>query len=282
MRSFAQALSHLALWPGLYVASAVCFVVLIAARPAVHDTAWLLAVPFAACTAAAAYLLDRVALRDSLVDPAEAAANPRRTAFLAPHRRLIRLVSLALLIAATAIAALVSPALLPVPWLSALGVIAYTARPRLMPRAVKDLLLVKNAYVAGGIAGFAAVIAAAVFPGRSLAILIAALPLAVRVFADAALCDLDDEAGDRRAGTATLATAFGRRAALNLATSLRAVAALMVVTLPLGPSGPRLLWAGAGLVGIALIRLASPLKIRDWIDLDLPAEVFVVAAVQLV
>jgi hypothetical protein len=96
------------------------------------------------------------------------------------------------------------PAVLPV--VAAIGVVAYAHRGRRGRARPKDIFLLKNAYVAGGITGFAVCVVfsctgASETCGRSRA------PRAAvrgRALADAALCDLDDRGGPMSdSGTAT-------------------------------------------------------------------------------
>jgi 4-hydroxybenzoate polyprenyltransferase len=166
-----------------------------------------------------------------------------------------------------------------------LGVAAYAARPRGRRPRPKDIIGVKNAYVAGGIVGFAVLSVLAVAApvdslegwlgaGRThvVPIAVAGVLLGVRVALDAALCDIDDESADREYGTATLATTFGVRGAW-LSTGWARL--MLIVAMPLAspcPWRPRMVWAGVTVLGMLSLRLARPAHVRDWVDLRFPAE----------
>jgi 4-hydroxybenzoate polyprenyltransferase len=165
------------------------------------------------------------------------------------------------------------------PSLAAAGVIAYAGRPRTRRARPKDVLVLKNAVVAAGITGFATMVAigaAASAPtlaaardialAHALQIALACVHVAVRVFADAALCDLDDERSDRSHGTVTLPTQLGRTRAWNVAMALRIVAAIALVPIAALPLAPRLAWAVVTIITSLAMRLAAPGRVRDWVD----------------
>lgn len=285
-----QSLSHLALWPGLYVAAAVTFVLQIAgaAIPAKNLLHLLL---LAFLTAVGVYLLDRVKLRDAWLDPADAAAHPDRYQFLAQRSGSVRVIAFASLAIAGVVGWLNRApyhVLVAVPVIAAGGVLLYAARPRGTRPRPKDILIIKNAYIAGGITGFALLLALCVIDSSMLTqratggLILAGAALLCRVFADAALCDLDDLHADRRFGTRTLATTMGRMAAWNIAMWARIISAAALVAIPVGSLAARLAWAGATLASSVLLRLASPLRVRDWVDARFALEAVVVGAVLFV
>jgi hypothetical protein len=286
--SLAARAGHLALWAGLYVAAAVVCLGQTAGlpawdRPPAPHAALLL---YAWATAAAVYLLDRVKLLDRWLDPADAAAHPRRYGFLTARTPLIRVLAAALV--ATAIlaglgAGWIAPAMTA---LAVAGVVIYAGRPRRHRPRVKDILFLKNGYVAGGITGFALLVALlpqAHSPGAIRAAISGALPaiapaaalLFLRVVADAALCDLDDESADRAHRTRTLPVWLGRYPAWNAAMALRLVSAAGLL-LPFSPARPRLLWAGATVVSSIALRLWRPAKVRDAVDARFALEALLV------
>jgi hypothetical protein len=285
------ALSHLALWPGLYITGALaCFAQVAGIDNLVPTRTKLTALGLAFLTASAVYLLDRAKLKDAWLDPADAEAHPRRYAFVARHSRAIRVTILLLLLAATALGARLFAFAWLLPPLAALGVTLYAGRPRTAHARPKDILIFKNAVVAAGITGFAALIAlgAAAAPagtltaardlvaGHPAALTASALHLVLRVFADAALCDLDDEAADRSHGTATLPNRFGRARAWTIAMLIRIFAGAALVPLAFLPVDARLAWAVVTLISSLAMRLAAPGRVRDWVDARFGAEALLI------
>lgn len=103
----------------------------------------------------AAYLLDRVKLRDAWLDAADRQAHPARYAFLGRRTTAVRALIAVAVAGATAAGAAVSRWMIPVPIAACAGVTVYAPRPRGRTPRLKDRLVLKNTYVAGGIAGFA-------------------------------------------------------------------------------------------------------------------------------
>ena len=99
------------------------------------------------------------------------------------------------------------------------------------------------------------------------------------MFADAALCDLDDEEADRRHGTGTLSTHLGRTRAWNTALTLRLCIAIALVLIPALPANARLAWAAVTVASSVSLRLAAPTRVRDWVDARLPIEAALVAVI---
>lgn len=266
----------------MYVVSAVVFIANLAA-PASDDpitsphghTKWRWCLLFAFLTGVGTYLLDRVKLKDAWLDPADERAHPSRYAYIAGHSVPVRVAAFVLLLAAVAIAWVKAsqPWLLAIPLASALGVVAYAARPRRARPRLKDLLIFKNAYVAGGIAAFGVVVVWCWFHA-GVSALASAWPslafggatLKARVFADAVLCDLDDEAADRRFGTQTFPTTLGHARAWNVAMALRVCVAIALVLTPIGDRGTRIAWAISTAASSLALRVFRPARVRDWVD----------------
>lgn len=293
MRSALHASAHLAVWAGLYVAGAVvCLSQIAGLDAAVPFDRRVRAAAFAFCTAMAVYLLDRVKMFDSWLDPADAQAHPSRFAFLVSHSIGVRALILLLLMMAVWLGMDLLAWGAVVPVLAVAGVLVYAARPRGSRPRPKDVVLLKNAYVAAGITGFAAVVAtAAVHSGAGLGTLwefavahavplsLSCVHLAVRVFADAVLCDLDDEDADRRHGTGTLPTHVGRARAWNIALGVRLCIAFALVLVAALPGPARLAWAAVTVASSVSLRLAAPTRVRDWVDARLPMEAASVAVI---
>lgn len=273
----AAILAHLAAYSAAYVAASVVYLSQTSGHwpdlPRSHRLALVL---IAFLTAMGTYLLDRVKLRDAWLDPADAIAQPRRYEFLARHTRSCRGLIVVCLLAAALAGAWLHTELAFVSLVSAAGVVLYAGRPKGQGQRPKDVLIVKNLYVAGGIVGFACVLLlGAMHPptlqaaARSLAapaFIFGAVTLGVRVAADAVLCDLDDTHADAAYGTHTLPTRFGRDAAWRIAFFTRLGTALALAIIPLGPMWPRLAWATCTVVSSAALRAAAPGTIRDWVD----------------
>ncbi|MGE3108949.1 MAG: hypothetical protein AB7N65_03175 [Vicinamibacterales bacterium] len=288
-----HAAAHLAVWAGLYVAGAVvCFSQVAGIDAIVPIGTRTRAVAFAFCTAMAVYLLDRVKMFDSWLDPADAQAHPSRFSFLANHSTRVRFLILLLLTAAACLGKDLSPWIAAVPVFAVAGVLVYAARPRTGRPRPKDIVLLKNVYVAAGITGFAAVVAIAaahreasprilweVAVAHAVPLSFSCAHLAMRVFADAVLCDLDDEDADRRHGTSTLPTHLGRTRAWNTALGVRLCIALVLALIPVSPAPARLAWAAVTVVSSVSLRLAAPLRVRDWVDARLPMETACVAVI---
>jgi 4-hydroxybenzoate polyprenyltransferase len=269
-------LGHLGLWSGAYVSAAVvCFLQL--ARIVAAPDAWVAAIVFAGAVASGVYLLDRVKLRDRWLDPADALAHPGRYAYLSGRTRQARLLAAGFLIVGIVAGMWVSAWAAGVGIAAVLGVIVYAGRARGQRARPKDLLVIKNFYVAAGITGFAVTIAVGMGGVDSAAYrwpswVFGSAMLLGRVLADAAICDLDDEEADRRYLTSTLPTRLGRVAAWNWAMGFRLLVMVAIATIPLGPRNARWSWAIATGAGIVVLRAWNPEKVRDAVDLRLPAE----------
>ena len=188
---------------------------------------------------------------------------------------------------AAATGAAISRWMIVMPIVACAGVLVYTAIPRGRIPRPKDVLVLKNAYVAGGIATFSVVATFAAGAGlgqtaSATTALFVAVYLGIRVFADAALCDLDDEHADRVHGTRTLPTRLGRQAAWNLALGLRAGSVVALALLPVGPALARAAWAVVTVGSSASLRMASPARVRDWVDLRFAADAIAATLLQVV
>jgi hypothetical protein len=283
-----SALSYLALWAALYVTGAVvCFGQLCGLGPGANARRWALALGYAFSTAMAVYLLDRVKLRDAWLDPADRAAHADRFDFLSQRAWTVRGLALCAGAFSVMLGWMLNP-LAPLLTLGACaGVVAYAGRPRRGRARIKDVFLLKNGFVAAGITAFAAVIvlmtaaaslneARRAMEGRAPAMLLADGQLFVRVFADAAVCDLDDEHADRSYRTATLPTRLGRWRAWNVAAGLRVVLGLALVAIPIGPAEARIAWGVVTIISTVALRLWNPRRVREAVDARLAIEASVV------
>lgn len=278
----------------MYVAAAVvCFAQIAGLDALTPAPARIRAIAFASCLGSGVYLLDRVKLRDAWLDPADAAAHPGRFRFLAARTRPIRALIAMLLALAALAGARLAPWGAALPALACAGVLLYAARPRAVRPRPKDILGVKNLYVAVGITGFAFVTAlAAASPANSpaearalisahgVALAISGAHLLTRIFADAALCDLDDESADRIHGTRTLPGLLGRDRAWAVAMLIRlSLASLLALPALVGrifpgahaiagaiPPRRALAWAAVTIASTVAMRLARPRRLRDLVD----------------
>ena len=266
-----EALGHLAVWAGLYVAGVVGAA---GALAGVHPSP--AALIGALCIGAGVYQLDRVKLGDAWFDDADRAAHPRRAGFLFGIRRGVRITALVLIIVGTEflyavhpLAALLAPA-------SALGVVAYAGLPRRFYAAVhaprpKDVFIVKNLAVAASITLFAAALVLPDGWGGWTRLAWGVVGVLPHVFIDAVLCDLDDLGADGRFGTVNIPVRAGAPRAWLLAWCVGLLLPLAGVLLPTGEQR----WAWLAFHGLMLgtlgvLDVARPRRVRDLIDLRLP------------
>lgn len=268
------------MWAGLYVAAAyVCVSQLSGLDSLSTRSSQFIVSAFAVCTASAVYLLDRVKLRDAWLDIADAHAHPDRFTFVTTHSTALRAVMFVLLSLAAWLGARFIHWGALIPLLAVVGVHIYAGRPRARKPRPKDIVLIKNLYVALGITGFAVLLSLAasrpsaylvslwnVAVDHALPMTLASIHLVLRVFADAALCDLDDAEADRRFGTRTLVGELGRNRAWNIAFAIRVVISVALVFVKCLPFTPRLVWAGITIVSSVTLRIAAPSKVRDVVD----------------
>jgi 4-hydroxybenzoate polyprenyltransferase len=159
-------------------------------------------------------------------------------------------------------------------------------------RRVKDILIVKNAVVSAGLVGLAISLVLLAAPReRGLAAIVeaarehwAALAvvtthLLIRVFADAVLCDLDDEESDRAHGTDTIPTRLRRPKAWWVAGTLRILSAMMLLAWTGGPTAARVAWAAAICAGTAGLAAWNPRRVRDLVDARFAVEAGLVAVI---
>lgn len=283
--------SHLALWPTLYVLSAAVCLAQIAGLHAARPLAGLFAAAVLACNAAGAYLLDRVKLRDAWLDPADTIAGPARDRFMRRHARPLRVLVAALFVLGAISGWFLWRGLALAPALVVGGMTAYAGKPRTHAPRLKDVLLIKNAFVASGITAFVLIVVlSAASQGDTLAflrdsardhalpIVLAAIHVFLRVLADAVLCDLDDERADRRYRTSTLPVILGRERAWRVAMAIRiGLAAALVLSLRVLPATPALAWAAITILTTFVLRLLRPSRLRDWVDARFPLEALAVS-----
>ncbi len=276
-------LNHVALFAGLYPAGALLSAAQIsgaACSPVSLACAW--------ATGSSVYLLDRVKLADRFFDRADLAASPERFEWLCAHARTVRAFGSVLALVALVLAVLVHPAAAVLVALGHVAVIAYAHRsadPARRPRA-KDILLLKNAAVGGGIASFVTALLvlqsgrASGGLSRSMAADLAAAFtfMAVLVTADAALSDLDDVATDLPFGTRTIAAAAGAQVTVMVfvLANIAAGAGLAAWAAFSSPPPARVtLYSWAALVPSTALLVALPAASRRWsvrslIDARLP------------
>ncbi len=287
---------HIGLWAGLYVIGAhVCFWQLAGAGP---SGSWppVLAIIAVAMAATAVYAIDRVKLHDKLIDPADLQAQPVRYAFLTRHSMSVRVLAFALLISAMLLAMQASHYLPIVIGLSLVGVVVYAPGPRKSLPRPKDLLGLKNLWVALGVVALTIVATALVGPLskvegeafwttarlRIIPILDAATLLLIRVIIDAAICDIDDSESDRTHGTRTLANTIGRRNTLWIAIAAKVLLAGLIVAVARSPASVRVAWA---VVTVAFALLLIPMgkrSLRDWTDVSFVIEAMLVTVLMAI
>lgn len=284
-RRVCEVVSFLALWSGLYVAAGVvAFAQLAGMWRLVSEEVerWVFVVGCAVCAGTGVYLLDRVKVADRWVDPADRAAHPARAGFLARHVVAARVVVVVLVGIGAGLGGMVSAWVAPIVVGACIGVLVYAGRPRGVRARPKDVLIVKNACVAGAITVFAGtlcVLAAQIdlrSAGTWSLLVMAGVQVMGRVFADAVLSDLDDEAADRAFATATLATRYGRERAWNIAMVIRLWLAAALLAVPVGELRVRVCWAVVTVVSTLALRLTRPSRVRDWVDVRFVGEVVVV------
>jgi len=175
------------------------------------------------------------------------------------------------------------------PWAAPLSVgswaavYAYSARlgrtPGTGAERLKDVFLLKNALVGAAFAALA--IATVAAEGAALGQwgetrAFAAAPVAAWVFllvaADAVVCDIGDEAGDRAVRTHTVAVRFGANAAWCAAAVVHAVATAWLIAASAGGAlagasrGVVVWWSVTPAIGLALGVTLARAKPRDLID----------------
>lgn len=275
MKRVLAGISHLALWSGLYLAAAVgAFAQLAGLWPGGEAQRWGAAAGCALFTGTGVYLLDRVKVFNRWLDPADALAHPARAAFIARNAAMVRLLVVALLCIGAVLGARLAWWTVVMVAGAAAGVVVYAGKPRARRARPKDILIVKNMCIAGSITAFAGVLGVLAVGGAAdwAVAGVGAAQVFGRIFADAILSDLDDEASDRAFATNTLATRYGREKAWNVATVIRLGLAAALVVTPLGSSRMRWTWAALTVVSTLALRFARPRLLRDWVDARFVAE----------
>lgn len=279
-RPILERLGHVGLWAGLYVTGAyVCFWQLSAAgmRGSWPHPAAVVSVLLAAT---AVYAVDRVKLFDTWLDPADPIAQPRRYGFLLQYTAHIRALAVVLLVMAMTVAYMASPWMPILVAMAIVGVVLYAPAGREKGWRIKDILGIKNLYVAGSVVALAIVATTLVGPlsrahgdqfwsilhTRASPIVLAAIVLLVRVSLDAALCDIDDHEADRQSGTRTLANTLGVTRTLYLAVIGRVVLALCILALPVPAWSLRVGWCVAGVTSALSLVFLRRHSLRDWVD----------------
>jgi 4-hydroxybenzoate polyprenyltransferase len=267
-------LGYLAVWNALYASA-----LLLAAGQLLNLAHETLALAGAFFLALGVFLLDRVKPRDALLDPADEAANPARFTFHRAHAKTLRaFIGISVLTGAACMLLAHRPLAALLALLAPVGVLVYgTLRPPGGVR-VKDRPVRKNLSVALALACFALMIALAPTIHVSPSSLQSLAPAAgcffawivLVVFADAALCDLDDAASDAAFGTRTFANTLPARRLWFLALVLQIIAAPFAFWAA-AMSGSNLpgavaCWAVAPPLTTLLIRVFKPARVRDIID----------------
>lgn len=272
-------LGHLGVWAGLYALAAfVCFAQLARMTSGGLLPRWesMLCVFL---TATGVYSIDRVKLFSAWLDPADIEAQPERYSFLMRRALVVRLGAFMLLVVAGVVGSLVHYSMPVLVGIAAVSTVVYAPGPRRSVARIKDRVWLKNAYVAAGMAFFALLMTLlSLRPGsmeelwvitveQKVVLGLAFGVVFLRIFFDAALCDIDDEPTDRRFGTGTFVTSLGPMRVWNWAGIGRlAVAGSLLVALPLA-WWPRVGWAIAMLLGMIALRWRHPVRIRDTVDI---------------
>lgn len=209
-----------AIWPGLYAAGTYGLLLWLISPGSgggpVDWAVWEFGVLFAFLSGQAGYLLDRVKVSASRLDPADLAAMPRRAGFLRRYQRAVRIWIAIELLGAACIGWLMHPLLAAVPLGTGLGVVLYAGRaarpgsPRPKDRTLLKGPMIAAAHAALALAGALASLAPGTWKAVPIGVWIAALgSVTLLVLGDAMLCDLDDADTDRAFGTRSAPVVFG-------------------------------------------------------------------------
>lgn len=267
-------LGYLSVWNALYAAAlllATTHLLDLAHEPVAIAGAFFMAL--------GVFLLDRVKPRDLLLDPADESANPARFAFHRAHARALRaLIAISVITGAACMLFANRPVAAILAVLAPIGVLAYgTLRPPTGVR-LKDRPIRKNLSVGLALACFALLIALGPTLRFNPSIVLDRAPaeacvfawITLIVFADAALCDLDDAESDARFGTRTLANTVAARRLWLVALVMQIVAAPPAFwgAALSGASAPFVIawWAVAPPVSLVILRAVKPSRVRDLID----------------
>ena len=267
-------LGYLAVWNALYAAA-----LLVAATHLLNLAHEPFAIAGAFFMALGVFLLDRVKPRDSLLDPADEAANPGRFAFHRAHAKTLRaFIVISVMTGAACMLLANRPIAAILAIFAPIGVLMYgTLRPHTGVR-LKDRPIRKNLSVGLALACFALLIALGPTLRLDPSIVLHRAPeelcvfawIVVVVFADAALCDLDDAESDARFGTRTLANTLPARRLWLLALVAQIIGAPLAFwgAALSGASTPFVIawWAIAPPISLVLLRAIRPARVRDLID----------------
>jgi hypothetical protein len=223
-------IGYLAFWPVLYVLSLVVVASILAERPLPSVPALLVA----GLTAWSIYILDRVKLRRTWSEPADAVNAPARVHWMTARAPMLRRGALCSTIIATLIAGwMIDPLAAMYPIAGAACAIAYAGRasPTHGVIGLKRIPWLKAIVVGTGLTLLASGLSGLGLRSDlfmpTLAHSIGLLPgLVLLVTADTIACDLDDEPGDRATGTPTTPVLLGRTASVIV---IAVVASLGVV-----------------------------------------------------
>jgi hypothetical protein len=245
-----QPLRHFALFAALYVAAQVAALALLSGVQVP-----LRAVIVGALAALGTWLVDRSGPWPGQLDRGDLRAQPDRVRFLRQHALLARVLSIAALVAATALALQWGVYATIVP-LSVIGLLCYS-RWGQPGRRIKDRLGLKTLAIAGSITALAAALVhvdaqvqwSVLWPG--------VIVLLLRISADAMRCDIDDAKSDARHGTRTVANVFGIQRTWRLALAIDVLGAAVVLAL-----GSTIGWLAA--LVLALVPLGASIMLFSW------------------
>ena len=271
--SLVDAIGHLALWAGCYAAGCVIYVSVAVGVPVDFRT-----VLIALLAAVGTYLLDRVGPMPGWPDRADVAAVPERVRFLRRRMPMPRVLAAACLMVSWLLAfdlgsipRLIVPGAVMAMWI-------YAHVPQ--RRRPKDVLVVKNLIVAGGLVAMSLVLVAAVSTASASSLAIAGLALLFVTCSGAMLCDLDDCRGDARRGTLTIPILVGTKLTWWIADAL----VLMGGAILLGSAAMGVLrWedvillAAGPVVLTGTLHAIQPRRVRHAVDILIPLGIAAIA-----
>lgn len=260
-------LGHLAIWVGCYVGGCV----LLAGLLLHEDIPWrslAIAIPITIGT----YLVDRVRLGTTSIDPSDQMAHAARARVLDRGRLPVWTLAIAMIALAVFLAARDSLPVLVAVIGAPIGVVIYGHRG--FSRRPKDRLHLKNAFVSVSIVSLVVLLE---YSAASVGSLVAVAGfLLLHVFADAMLCDLDDMDADQRFGTSTIPIHLGEKATWSVAFVLNGIAFLWIILFAGFGVCPWLLSLSAGgclFMATVCVHLLRPHRVKDLVDLKLPVGV---------
>ncbi|MEM7227313.1 MAG: UbiA family prenyltransferase [Planctomycetota bacterium] len=224
------------------------------------------------------YLLDRVKPIDAWIDEADRMAHPRRAAFLLKRTRMLRGVIVVVSIGAAVLLAQLHIALPLLVIAAHAGVLLYGSLPH-RPR-VKDRFVLKNLAVAIAMTALAFLLVT-IETWRTLEIvpvMVVATFMLLHVMSDAMLCDLDDREADAAHGTATVPVRCGSTFTWGLVALLQTIAMTVLICaglVEIVPIPAATMFGVGLLIGTIALKLWSPMRVRDLVDLKLPLVVLI-------